>query len=193
MLLTKRSTSLRGYAGDVAFPGGMREDGDGDHVDTCLRETEEEIGVPRDMVTILGTLYPIVMRSGTCVVPVVGVIPNHLPYYPNDEVDLVFSLPLRRFLRSEGHTHTCYKPPGYQTGFEVDLFNDLIKEHNQSVTTFGFTAFVCIRLAVAVFRQLPEYECNWLTVEHPYGDYRERYERNIAKDNVSEKQLKHKL
>ena len=158
MLLTKRSTSLRGYAGDVAFPGGMREDGDGDHVDTCLRETEEEIGVPRDMVTILGTLYPSVLRSGTCVMPVVGVIPNHLPYYPNDEVDLVFSLPLRRFLRSEGHAHTYFKPQGSKTGYDIHFFNDFIKEYTHSVTTFGFTAHVCIRLAVSVFQQLPEYK-----------------------------------
>ena len=56
VILTKRSTRLRHHPGQVAFPGGRVDPGDADATEAALREAEEEIGLPRRQVEILGTL-----------------------------------------------------------------------------------------------------------------------------------------
>jgi 8-oxo-dGTP pyrophosphatase MutT (NUDIX family) len=54
----KRMASLRQHAREIAFPGGKPEPGDRDLADTALRETEEELGIPRARLRILGALTP---------------------------------------------------------------------------------------------------------------------------------------
>ena len=56
VILTKRSTRLRHHPGQVAFPGGRMDEGDRDAIDAALREAEEEIGLPRSLVDVIGTL-----------------------------------------------------------------------------------------------------------------------------------------
>jgi len=54
----KRMASLRHHAREIAFPGGKPEPGDLDLADTALRETEEELGIPRARLRVLGALSP---------------------------------------------------------------------------------------------------------------------------------------
>jgi hypothetical protein len=54
VLLTKRTRDLKQHAGQVAFPGGRMEPEDADAVSCALRETEEETGLPRQAVEVLG-------------------------------------------------------------------------------------------------------------------------------------------
>jgi 8-oxo-dGTP pyrophosphatase MutT (NUDIX family) len=56
VVLTKRREDLRRHAGEISFPGGRRDVADTDLSQTALREAEEEIGLPRDRVTLLGAL-----------------------------------------------------------------------------------------------------------------------------------------
>lgn len=56
VVLTRRPTSLRHHAGQVALPGGRAEKGDEDAVATALREAEEEVGLDRGLVTVRGCL-----------------------------------------------------------------------------------------------------------------------------------------
>jgi 8-oxo-dGTP pyrophosphatase MutT (NUDIX family) len=72
LLLIERSTALRQHAGQLAFPGGKPEPGDRDLLDTALREAEEEVGLPRDRVTILGRLHPVPTPTGFMIVPFIG-------------------------------------------------------------------------------------------------------------------------
>lgn len=58
-----RAATLRHHAGQVALPGGAVDPGDLDRRDTALRETEEEIGLPRKEVRILGELPPLWVRA----------------------------------------------------------------------------------------------------------------------------------
>jgi 8-oxo-dGTP pyrophosphatase MutT (NUDIX family) len=70
--LIKRPQYLGAHSNQVSFPGG-KADRDESPVDTALRETEEEIGVRRDSVSVLGTLSPFfVMPSNFIVTPVVA-------------------------------------------------------------------------------------------------------------------------
>jgi 8-oxo-dGTP pyrophosphatase MutT (NUDIX family) len=56
VLLTQRTAHLTNHAGQISFPGGRAEDYDTDAIDTALRESEEEIGLARRHVEIVGVL-----------------------------------------------------------------------------------------------------------------------------------------
>jgi 8-oxo-dGTP pyrophosphatase MutT (NUDIX family) len=56
VVLTRRRADLRRHAGEISFPGGRRDETDASLVDTALREADEEIGLRRELVTIVGAL-----------------------------------------------------------------------------------------------------------------------------------------
>jgi 8-oxo-dGTP pyrophosphatase MutT (NUDIX family) len=78
-VFTKRRDDLRRHPGEISFPGGRHDDGDTDLSETALREAEEEIGLPREDVEILGALQPTpTIATGYAVYPFVGLIaPGH--------------------------------------------------------------------------------------------------------------------
>ncbi|KAK4057275.1 8-oxo-dGTP diphosphatase [Microbotryomycetes sp. JL221] len=108
VLLSTRALTLRTFPGNVALPGGKQDDGDMTLEATARREAFEEIGLPPNpnVVRYLTTLPPFLARSLLLVTPVVVFIldsslkPNLNP----DEVDDVFSFPLRGFLQHKGTT-----------------------------------------------------------------------------------------
>ncbi len=72
LLLIERAQSLRQHGGQLAFPGGKPEPEDRDLVDTALRETWEEVGLPRDQVRMIGRLAPVPTPTGYMIMPFVG-------------------------------------------------------------------------------------------------------------------------
>ncbi len=95
VLLNKRSELVEHHKGEISFPGGARDPEDRDFLDTALRETEEEMGVSRGDVTILGELDDIVTRSNFGVRVFVGTIPYPYPFKPSqDEIAEVLEVPL---------------------------------------------------------------------------------------------------
>ena len=95
VLLNKRSELVEHHKGEISFPGGARDPEDRDFLDTALRETEEEMGVRRGDVTILGQLDDIVTRSNFGVRVYVGTIPYPYPFQPSDdEIAEVLEVPL---------------------------------------------------------------------------------------------------
>jgi 8-oxo-dGTP pyrophosphatase MutT (NUDIX family) len=103
VIFTRRHDGLAKHAGQVAFPGGSMDADDGDMVDTALRETEEEIGLPRESMTALGYLDCFETISGFCITPVVArIAADAPPLTPNaEEVADVFEVPLAFFLRPD--------------------------------------------------------------------------------------------
>jgi 8-oxo-dGTP pyrophosphatase MutT (NUDIX family) len=74
-VFTKRREDLRRHPGEISFPGGRYDEGETDLVATALREAEEEIGLPRDAVEILGALQPTpTIATGYAIYPFVGMI-----------------------------------------------------------------------------------------------------------------------
>ena len=74
MLLTERPQAMNQHAGQIAFPGGRREEGEGLE-ETALRETEEEVLIERAAVDLCGALTPLfIPPSNFCVYPYVGFI-----------------------------------------------------------------------------------------------------------------------
>ncbi len=99
LVLTRRTDHLQAHAGQVAFPGGRCDPDDADAVSTALRESEEEIGLDRAMVTPLGFLDCFETISGYCITPVVARVAAEAQLYPApDEVAEVFEVPLAFFL-----------------------------------------------------------------------------------------------
>jgi 8-oxo-dGTP pyrophosphatase MutT (NUDIX family) len=99
VVLTKRTENVRTHQGQVSFPGGSFETGDGTLRTTALREAHEEVGLRPDDVRILGVLDDLpTFASGFLVRPFVAEVPH--PYeFVHDvtEVDHVFSPPLDLF------------------------------------------------------------------------------------------------
>ncbi|HEY6280492.1 MAG TPA: CoA pyrophosphatase [Burkholderiales bacterium] len=104
VLFTQRTTHLADHAGQISFPGGRVEAGDASTQDTALREAEEEIGLPRSQVDILGMLPDYYIATGFRVTPVVGLIEAPFPVtLDNFEVAEIFEVPLQFFLNPANH------------------------------------------------------------------------------------------
>ncbi|MFW8633876.1 CoA pyrophosphatase [Cribrihabitans pelagius] len=99
MILTKRSSVLKHHPGQIAFPGGKVDAGDADACDAALREAWEEIGLPRKLPEVLGTLPPHETVTGFTVTPVVALIREGFTARPEaGEVAEVFPVPLAHLL-----------------------------------------------------------------------------------------------
>ena len=104
VLLTQRTDDMPSHAGQIAFPGGRRQAEDVDAVATALRETEEEVGLDRRFVDVLGMVDH--YRTGTSyeITPVVGIVtPGFTLKADPREVADVFEVPLDHFLDERNH------------------------------------------------------------------------------------------
>ncbi|WP_163835087.1 NUDIX hydrolase [Spartinivicinus ruber] len=99
IIFTLRAAHLSTHSGEVAFPGGKRDDADRNLWFTALRESYEEINLSADHVVKLGKLRPLASRFGLKVVPFVGLVSSEVKLRPNlEELDLIFKVPLQFFL-----------------------------------------------------------------------------------------------
>ena len=97
--LVRRPTTMRSHAGQVAFPGGKSDAADESLLDTALREADEELGIPRARVDVLGALDDTLTITGYVISPFVGWIPYDVEPRPNpSEVARAFAAPLHAFL-----------------------------------------------------------------------------------------------
>ncbi len=120
VLLTRRTNHLKHHAGQVAFPGGRREPGDADIRATALRETEEEIGLDRAHVELLGQLEVYETTSAYAVTPVVGWVrpPFRLTVDPF-EVEEAFEVPLAFVLDPANHKRETMFRDGLERHYYV--------------------------------------------------------------------------
>jgi 8-oxo-dGTP pyrophosphatase MutT (NUDIX family) len=105
VILTQRPDTMRKHAGQVAFPGGRVDADDANVVAAALREAQEEVALPRNAVTIIGTTDVYQTVTGYAVTPVLSVIPPDLTLTPNtEEVAAIFEVPLAFLLDPANHT-----------------------------------------------------------------------------------------
>lgn len=103
VLLTQRTAHLRDHAGQISFPGGRAEEADADAVATALREAEEEIGLPRQRVDVIGLLPHYTTVTDYVVTPVVALVePPFTLQLDSFEVAEAFEVPLS-FLMTPAH------------------------------------------------------------------------------------------
>jgi 8-oxo-dGTP pyrophosphatase MutT (NUDIX family) len=95
VLLTRRTDALRHHAGQVSFPGGRIEAGDGDALAAALRESREEIGLHPEQAAPVGFLDPLCTITGFRVLPLVAMVdPEFIARPDPGEVAEVFEVPL---------------------------------------------------------------------------------------------------
>jgi 8-oxo-dGTP pyrophosphatase MutT (NUDIX family) len=95
VVLVKRAEHLNSHRGQVAFPGEMWEPGDASLLDTALRESEEEVALPRGRVALIARLPRRETRVGTPVTPYLASVPPDLQLRPDPaELDAVFRVPI---------------------------------------------------------------------------------------------------
>ena len=113
LLMTRRTAHLNDHAGQVSLPGGRMDPEDRDATDTALRETEEEVGLHRRHVEVLGSLPQYFTGTGFRVTPVVGLVqpPFDLRADPF-EVAEIFEVPLTFLMDGMNHQRRKVEMPG---------------------------------------------------------------------------------
>ncbi len=104
ILLTERTAHLSTHSGQIAFPGGKSDADDADAAATALREAEEEVGLERGFVKVLGSLPVYVTGTSFIVTPVVALVEPGFVLRPNaHEVADVFEVPLHFLMNPANH------------------------------------------------------------------------------------------
>lgn len=99
LIVTKRSEEVSSHKGQYCFPGGRQDPEDRSLADTALRECEEEIGLPRSHVRILGPLDDLRTVWGVRITPYLALVPAGHAYRTDPrEVERVLEVPASAFL-----------------------------------------------------------------------------------------------
>lgn len=103
IILTQRPETMPSHPGQISFPGGKREQGEHIRV-AALRETEEEIGVSREDITLIGRLPSFDALSQYRITPFVGLLNSHAVLIANPgEVEDIFEVPLSYLMDDTNH------------------------------------------------------------------------------------------
>lgn len=113
LLFTQRTADVPDHAGQVSFPGGRTALSDASAIDTALRETEEEIGLARSQVEVIGSLPDYCTGTGYRVTPVAGLIQPPFEMAPDPrEVAEIFEVPLAFLMDGAHHQRRTVELPG---------------------------------------------------------------------------------
>ena len=125
MLLTRRTDHLHHHAGQISFPGGRVEDGDDGPVDTALRETQEEIGLDRAHVSIIGYLDAYETGTGFHISPVVALVrPGFNLELDKFEVAEAFEVPLAFLFDPVNHQRHSREWQGRKRSYYAMPYDD---------------------------------------------------------------------
>ena len=104
LMFTQRTAHLTDHAGQVSFPGGRAEPYDTSPIETALRETDEEVGLDRQHIEVLGTLPEYLTGTGYRVTPVVALVHPPFAVRPDPgEVAEIFEVPLAFLMDGVNH------------------------------------------------------------------------------------------
>ncbi len=129
LLLTQRTSHLANHSGQIAFPGGKVDPTDADVIDAALREAEEEVGLTRAFVQVLGTLPVYTTGSAFIITPVVALVQPGFTLAPNaGEVADVFEVPLAFLLDPANHRRHSLVAEGVQRDWFSMPYRDAAAE-----------------------------------------------------------------
>jgi 8-oxo-dGTP pyrophosphatase MutT (NUDIX family) len=140
VLLTLRTPHLHAHAGQISFPGGRVDAIDADPTAAALREAEEEVGIPRDRVEVIGRLDTYWTRTGFEILPVVGFVDASVSFRPDPfEVAEIFEAPLDFLADEANHERRSREFQGRLRYFYAMLWD--------RYTIWGATAGMLVNLA----------------------------------------------
>ena len=120
ILLTKRSNNLKNHPGQIAFPGGKKDQSDSSPIETALRETQEEVGLNPKNVEIIASLPSHKTATGFVIKPYLGLI--NQPFSETlrqGEVDEIFTVPYEYILNEKNFSIQTRKWNGSQRSYYV--------------------------------------------------------------------------
>lgn len=112
LLYTVRSAKLRNHVRQVSFPGGLRDSSSETWENCAIRETEEEIGIPKDQITIWGTGRTIVPARPPAIMPIIGFVKEfdiRSLRLNSDEVETCFAVSLKDLCLNENKRYTQFR------------------------------------------------------------------------------------
>jgi 8-oxo-dGTP pyrophosphatase MutT (NUDIX family) len=113
LIYTLRSNKVGSHGGEVSFPGGMHEKDDASLEITALRESEEETGLNREQVNIIGSTDTVVSRYNVSVTPYVGIVPPDIKLNnDSEEIEACFRVPISFLLEDKRHRNDHIKKNG---------------------------------------------------------------------------------
>ncbi len=154
VIYTVRKDDLADHAGQISFPGGSRESGDGSLLETALREAEEEIDLSPDLVEVIGGLEEMyIPPSNFRVSPFVGLLPPRAEMVlAPDEVEEIFTVSLATLSAPETFRRVLWRREGRD--YEVPVFAiDGPVARNIWGATAAMTAALLARLGWREYRQ----------------------------------------
>jgi 8-oxo-dGTP pyrophosphatase MutT (NUDIX family) len=103
LVLTRRADHLSAHAGQISFPGGRMNVGESP-MDAALRESEEEIGLARSQVRLIGRFDPYETVTGFQITPFVGIVDARARLRPDPgEVAEIFETPFDFLMNPANH------------------------------------------------------------------------------------------
>jgi len=144
LLFTKRTDYVEYHKGQISFPGGSRDEEDSNLKITALRETEEEVGIKKNDITILGQTDVFLTNTHFLVTPYVGFYNYPYPYNINDgEIAQLLEIPLAHFFKENIFEIKPYEKDGHK--WRVHFY----KYGNELV--WGVTGFLLSNFLSIVF------------------------------------------
>ncbi len=141
-LLNKRSEQVEHHKGEISFPGGARDPEDRDSLETALRETEEEMGIRRGDITVLGEMDEVATRSQFRVQVFAGTIEFPYKFSPSAiEIAEVLEFPISALMDPANRRVETH----WENGQPATSYSYVHEEH----VVFGATAKIlqrCIEL-----------------------------------------------
>ena len=143
LIYTQRSNHLSKHSGEVSFPGGKADDSDASLFETALRESNEEMSLKSEDVTELGKLNYLISRHKIEVNPFVATIDRPQDLKPNEEIQEIFTVPLKFLLDPANIERESIERQG--SVWEVPTWN--LK--NQKI--WGLTAMITVNFLNVCF------------------------------------------
>ncbi len=143
LILTERTRNMKHHSGEISFPGGRHDPQvDRTMVETALRECEEEIGVKKNNIEILGQLDDVPTMTGYIISPVVGILDNENPKFTRNkiEVEQIFTIPISFFLNPSNFREQTMRVEGKK--FPIFMFD--YKHIDKLHTIWGATAHILV-------------------------------------------------
>jgi 8-oxo-dGTP pyrophosphatase MutT (NUDIX family) len=143
VVLARRTEQVPHHKGQICFPGGSRDPGDSDLLETALREAEEELGIRGDDTEILGAMDPVITVTGFCIQPFVARISSTAVFRLDAfEMAEVFEAPLPFFGQFDRYRYA-------ESVFRGERHRVYFLDYG-SYTIWGATAKILHRLAELV-------------------------------------------
>ncbi len=151
LILIHRSNRGTRHRGEISFPGGKFEfPKDKSLKDTALRETEEEIGVPKEKIKFLGCLDDFPTMTKYVITPFVAIINENQQLVKEDrEVQRILNIPIDFFIKKKNFREQAVDIGGNK--FPIFYFNFIDDKNKEKYTIWGATAYLITTFIETVY------------------------------------------